>query len=209
MANGGGQLVWYAAYGSNLSTARFRCYLEGGRPVGATRTYELCPHGATFLDTRPVAIDRQLQFGRRSITWDGGGVAFLGHEPSPRHRTLGRVYLLELPQLAHVARQENRLGRDDDADLIAWELLREQLPSVLPMPASRYYNVLLPLGELEGRPIVTLTGPAGAVPPNRPSPPYRDTIVQGLRETWPALSEAEIDEYLAAAGAPVPAPDQT
>lgn len=32
-------LVWYAAYGSNLAAARFRCYVVGGRPAGAARTY--------------------------------------------------------------------------------------------------------------------------------------------------------------------------
>ena len=31
--------VWYASYGSNLARDRFLCYLEGGRPKGATRTY--------------------------------------------------------------------------------------------------------------------------------------------------------------------------
>jgi hypothetical protein len=32
-------LVWYAAYGSDLDADRFRCYLHGGCPPGATRTY--------------------------------------------------------------------------------------------------------------------------------------------------------------------------
>lgn len=31
--------VWYASYGSNLSSRRFSCYLCGGRPPGAIRTY--------------------------------------------------------------------------------------------------------------------------------------------------------------------------
>ena len=32
-------LIWYAAYGSNLDPARFDVYLYGGRPDGGSREY--------------------------------------------------------------------------------------------------------------------------------------------------------------------------
>jgi len=35
-------LVWYVAYGSNMLAARFDCYISGGRPPGARRTYLGC-----------------------------------------------------------------------------------------------------------------------------------------------------------------------
>lgn len=35
-------LVWYASYGSNMYSARLRCYLEGGTPSGARRNYVGC-----------------------------------------------------------------------------------------------------------------------------------------------------------------------
>ncbi len=36
------QRIWYVAYGSNLAMGRFRCYLSGGRPDGASREYPGC-----------------------------------------------------------------------------------------------------------------------------------------------------------------------
>ena len=35
-------LVWYACYGSNLLKERFLCYIRGGRPIGAQRTFYGC-----------------------------------------------------------------------------------------------------------------------------------------------------------------------
>ncbi|CCH80358.1 hypothetical protein BN12_90013 [Nostocoides japonicum T1-X7] len=41
-ATDGDDLVWYAAYGSNLSLERFHCYVAGGRPPGGRHTYPGC-----------------------------------------------------------------------------------------------------------------------------------------------------------------------
>ena len=45
--------VWYVAYGSNLRAARFGCYLAGGRPDGACRTYDGCRDRTRRAATSP------------------------------------------------------------------------------------------------------------------------------------------------------------
>jgi hypothetical protein len=197
-------LVWYAAYGSNLSTERFHCYLRGGRPLGATRDYEPCPAGQDFLDSRPVLLDRRLRFARRSPTWDGGGVAFVEHQPTPDHRTYARAYLLSVAQLRHVIRQENRLAEPIPPLLAATVCGSEAIR--LGVPATRFYTHLLPFPSFDGRPVLTLTGGRDPLELNPPSPAYRRTVVKGLRETWPELDDEDIERYLTDAGAPVGQP---
>jgi hypothetical protein len=46
-------------------------------------------------------------------------------------------------------------------------------------------------------PVVTLTGwPEETVPRKPPSPIYLSTIWSGLQETYPDMSDSEIQEYL-------------
>lgn len=187
------------AYGSNLCTERFACYLQGGRPAGATRAYQPCPTGRSYRDSQPTLLDRRLRFGPWSATWMGG-VAVLDHQPINGHRTYGRAYLLTVAQLLHVARQENRqhspLPPLDPSRLEGNEAI------ALDVPATCLYRMLLPVGRLDGRPMLTITGPAGDRRRREPSPAYRAIIVNGLRETWPELTPAMIADYLATALGP-------
>ena len=64
-------LLWYAAYGSNLDPARFDCYLRGGCPPGATRTYPGTRDAAAAQEPRATRIPGQVVFGWDSPTWGG------------------------------------------------------------------------------------------------------------------------------------------
>ena len=77
---GNKDLIWYVAYGSNLSSRRFKRYLDQmpGQP--------LIPESKAF------SIPYNIYFDRESSTWGGGGVAFL--DPTKEGFAYGRAYLL-------------------------------------------------------------------------------------------------------------------
>ena len=102
---GDGPVVWYAAYGTNLSTARLTCYLSGGRPPGAARRYDGCRDPSPPRDVRPVELPGRLSFAGESSVW-GGGMAF--YTPGPDGVVHARAYLLRLEQLGDLVAQEAR-----------------------------------------------------------------------------------------------------
>lgn len=181
------QQVWYACYGSNLDEQRFACYLRGGRPAGSRRVHEPCPDGTEWAATRPVVLRHRLRFGRESDSW-GGAVAFVERTADPSVTTFGRGWLLSLAQWQHVVAQENGLPA---ADIDAARLLRGGTV------CSGWYDEVVPCGDLDGLPVVTLTGDAGV--PGLPSPAYLDTIRRGLAQCWPDLGGGEVTAYLAEA----------
>ncbi len=68
----GQDTVWYAGYGSNLDADRFACYLLGGCPPGAVRTYPGAREPGEPLDDRPYRMPGRIAFAWRSPTWGGG-----------------------------------------------------------------------------------------------------------------------------------------
>lgn len=171
-------LAWYAAYGSNLSRARFDIYLRGGTPDGATHHYPGCRDLSAPLEDRPGEIEMQLAFGGTSKTW-GGGVAFV----RPSGVAKARLYLVTREQFADVIAQENWLEPgsvdiDDDTTTIGESM----------------YGSVPALGFLDGHPIRTITQDADThLAP--PSPAYVAYIAEGLRESH-GMTPDEIDRYL-------------
>ena len=55
-------LVWYAAYGSNLLRSRFDCYIQGGKPKGATKEYLGCRDKTARRDARRFILTHSLYF---------------------------------------------------------------------------------------------------------------------------------------------------
>jgi hypothetical protein len=98
-------LVWYAAYGSNLSRERFSCYLQGGTPTGAARTYTGCRDPAPARGTGALGLRGRLTFGGESTVW-GGGLAFL--DPAAQGEVVARSYLVTTEQLDEVFELERR-----------------------------------------------------------------------------------------------------
>jgi hypothetical protein len=181
-------LLWYAAYGSNLDADRFRCYLHGGCPPGATRTYPGVREPADPLDDRPFRMSGRLVFAWESPTW-GGGIAF--HEADSSGEVLARAYLLTTRQLVDVLEQEMRRAPGADHDLAP--LLDAGLLAVGP----GRYETLRVVGALDERPVVTF----GCADPRslglrRPAPAYKATMARGLRAAH-GLTDAAIAEYLA------------
>jgi hypothetical protein len=188
-------LVWYVAYGSNLSSARFRCYLRGGRPDGGARHYPGCRDRSDPLADEPVELRGGLYFAGTSTVW-GGGMAM--YDPSQAGVVAGRVYLVTVGQFADVLAQETRRSPGTDLDLVPLRRTGRH------RHGSGRYGTLLTVGVRDDVPMVTFTTDVGDAPPlNRPSPPYLRTMATGLRESH-GWSDARIDGYLAAAPGAVP-----
>lgn len=182
------QLVWYAAYGSNLSRVRFAHYLRGGTPVGAKHTYPGSRDTSAPLDDRPWELELELVFGGASRTW-GGGVAFV--DSSAGQIAKARLYLITLEQFEDVVAQENWLA---PGSVVLGPHDRE-----MDVGTDHTYGLVLPLAELEGRPILTVTQRRGTRIA-RPSVAYLKHIADGLREAHGMGPDQVVDYFLSKRG---------
>lgn len=144
--------LWYAAYGSNLSAARFAHYLQGGQPLGASRDYPGARDRTPPSGDRPLALPGEVFFGWSSPTW-GGGVAFW--DESARGTALARGYRITYEQLSDVVAQEMHRDPGVDLDLSG---LADGERIVL---GDGRYETLVHAGDVDGEPVVTFTCPAG------------------------------------------------
>lgn len=179
-------MIWYAAYGSNLSRERFGVYLDGGIPAGAAHSYPGCRDSSPPAEDRPWECSCELRFGGRSRTW-GGGVALVVPGPSEVYAKL-RLYLVTLEQFEDVVAQENWLepGSVDLRDVV-------YDPHYVIGP-DHTYRVVLSLGDLDGIPVLTITQDA-STPTAAPTIRYLRHIAQGLRESH-GCSDADLAQYL-------------
>lgn len=167
--------VWYVGYGSNLSSARFDCYLRGGTPTGGVRDYPGCRDATPPARTAPLFVDGAVYFARHSYTWSGG-MAFL--DPDATGTAPARGYLITAGQLADVCAQEMRAEPGSLA-----------LPIDLITSSGRHsiggghYETLQCLGVRDGVPMITFTAPRRLSPQTTPSRAYLDMIASGLVET--------------------------
>jgi hypothetical protein len=186
--------VWYVAYASNLGTARFRCYLTGGRPAGGRRTYPGCRDPADPAERFSFEHPGGLVFAGTSGVW-GGGMAFFDADRAGR--VACRAYLLTVEQFGDVVAQEMRHPPGGD--------FARALAAVLPevgelhtMGPGRYETVLR-LGVRDEVPMLTVTSSdVAALTLSAPSPAYLRSISAGLREAH-GWAEGRIAEYLTAA----------
>jgi len=186
--------LWYAAFGSNLSSARFATYLEGGKPPFAEANHREVgardPSAPT--GSLPFATMHELYFAHRAARWGGGGVAFLdadvGDETSGP--TICRLYRITLEQFEDVHRQENGAEEAQPLDL---DVLLSQGRIV---QYHRLYGLALLLGyEEDGLPIVTITARSRPVPPITPDARYLATIAIGLQQSA-GMSRSDAIDYL-------------
>lgn len=188
--------VWYAAYGSNLSRARFETYLSGGRPAGGTRTYPGARDRTPPADQRALLLPGQLYFAWESATWTGG-VAF--YDPTgPTDGVATRAYLLTVQQFSDVAAQEmHHFPGRKGTDLDVHALLRHARSVTL---GDGRYETLHRVGTIENLPVVTFSASwtAASAPLNSPSAAYLRMIASGLQDAhlW---SAPQICNYLLAA----------
>lgn len=182
-------LVWYVAYGSNLASERFRCYLAGGRPIGARRGYLGCRDTRPPRASRAVELPGGIHFALRSRVW-GGGMAF--YDPDLPGRAAAHAYLLSRGQFADVLAQEMHRPVGEDVDLT--EVLGSGRQVLGPGP----YETLLHVGSATGIPMLTFTAPWGSseVESSAPTAEYLTMLGRGLHESqrW---SLPRIGRYLA------------
>jgi len=172
-----GAYAWYVAYGSNLSAARFRRYLDR------------CRDPAEPWRWAAVEVPHRLLFARESRHWGGGGVAFLDPAPTPGAGTRGRAWLLTRAQFADVLAQECGLA----VGTVEVPVLDTAFVVLHP---GHWYGCVLPLGPLDGWPMVTFTDEAAAdLVPGRPGAAYRAVVAEGLAETH-GLNPTEADAYI-------------
>jgi hypothetical protein len=182
-------LVWYAAYASNMNSERFACYLAGGRPRGAQRTYEGCRDQSPPHHDLGVHLDGGLVFAGTSTVW-GGGVAF--YNPDVAGRLAARAYLITFGQFSDVVAQE----------------LRRPVGSPLPVDGrtgrrwsmrSHVYETVLNVGERAGLPMLTITS-LQTLKPAPPSAAYLRTMMGGLTETFDWGPDAQARYLMKAKG---------
>lgn len=177
--------LWYAAYGSNLDPDRFACYIHGGQPAGATRTYPGV-RDQTEPESRPLTLPGRVSFRWESSTW-GGGVAF--YSPAPE-RVLACGYLLTYRQFSDVLEQE--MWREPGTDYNLTELLTTGLQTI----GGGRYETLRLAGEVDGRPVVTMSAAnVAAYGLNPPAAAYVATMGAGLRRTH-SLTDSAVADYL-------------
>jgi len=187
-------LVWYVAYGSNIARERFRCYVEGGRPTGGSRTYPGCQDPSPPVAEASVEFPGRLVFGGRSRVW-GGGLAL--YDATGAGVVAGRAYQVTTEQFADIAAQEMWSPPGGEfATVVA-----ESLPTMETMHAvgAGTYETVYRIGDHDGRPLLTITNDdVTSRPLAPPAPAYLWWIGTGLREShgWTAR---RVGEYLAAA----------
>ena len=159
--------VWYACYGSNLSSDRFKCYIEGGVCENGSR-YDGCRGDKSlWIDSKIKRFPGTMHFAQMSRSWGNSGVAF--YDPKGAGETIMRLYKITLDQLREVQDQEG--------------------------PSDRWYGNLVDLGiDDDGCEIYTITNKVD-IPMNQPSEDYLNLIQRALVQEC-GLSELEADKYL-------------
>ena len=166
-------LVWYAAYGSNMLEERMMHYIHGGCFRNQGRDHEPCADTTAPRAKMAYEIPYDMYYGNRSGSWDGGGVSFLdGTKPG---KAYGVAYLISKEQFEHLYREEN--GGSE------------------PGPDSTWYNCKLKLGTFSRIPVMTVTN-RSLVRKNKAGQRYLQVLMEGLKENYPNLSDEEIEEYV-------------
>ena len=130
-----------------MHAARFGCYISGGRPRGARRTYLGCRDQSPPRRDVGIHLAGGLTFAGRSSVW-GGGMAF--YNPHADGELAARAYLLTFGQLSDVVAQEARRPVGSDLALDSGVDRRWPAP-------SHVYETLLHVDDRDGLPMLTIT----------------------------------------------------
>ena len=173
-------LIWYVAYGSNLSAARFARYLDASADPTPPR------------DWCATTTPHRLFFAHESRRW-GGGTAFVDPVANASVSTPTRAWLITRKQFGSVFGQENGRHAYRSAPLVP-------APGASSAVDERRYGLVMGLEPIEGIEAVTFTTPGQPLPDSTmPVAAYLDTIVLGLAESHD-LDEASARELLRRCG---------
>ncbi|KUN10603.1 histone deacetylase [Streptomyces yokosukanensis] len=152
---------------------RIACYIRGGRPPAAARSYPGCRNRAMPARSIPVELTGAMYFATESPVW-GGGRAF--YDPRAEGRVMARAHLVTAEQFSDIAVQE--MYRDPGKLLD----LEEVLSSGRAVLGEGRYETLVCAGQLDGLPVVTFTAPWAMddVPWVAPSRAYVRFLATGL-----------------------------
>ncbi|TBW27077.1 hypothetical protein [Gramella sp. KN1008] len=182
--------IWYACYGSNIREERFMCYINGGIPPGAVRNFAGCADKTKPGESRKISIPHEMYFAKESVTWNGGGICFLKPKEDSNIETLGRPYLINSGQFKDLVRQELKFEGELIIDFK--RLVKDGFYNCM---TDGRYGLLLYLGEIEGKPVVSFTSEKFLKDEiNAPNRAYLETIVNGLMEIYD-LDESQLIEY--------------
>jgi hypothetical protein len=181
--------VWYVAYGSNMSAARFGCYISGGRPRGARRTYRGCRDQSPPRRDIGIHLAGGLTFAGESRVW-GGGMAF--YHPHLDGELAARAYLLTFGQLSDVVAQEARRPVGSNLELGGGVERRWAV-------SSHVYESLLQLDDRDGLPMFTITSLQN-LEHTPPSARYLRTMLDGLGEAFGWTADRRAHYLLRAPG---------
>jgi hypothetical protein len=200
-------MLWYAAYGSNVNRERFLEYIHGGKSAFNGQTYSGCRDKREPIRDYAMMINRELYFAKNSDPW-GGAVAFVLPESS-KSQTLGRAYLISEEQFVDIAAQENarRIGEKDFgfsyqyAEKSPESYLNATNPSVPLGGGKLWYGRVLRLGTRESWPIFTLTAEwAGYQDINAPGRTYLRTVASGIRQLGRISPKSLVEYFITKAG---------
>lgn len=94
--------IWYACYGSNLSSARFTYYLKGG--TYENKHYTGCSDQRLWKETHWCKVNGKMYFAKQSPRWNNSGVAF--YTSKAKGQTIMRLYKITRDQLEEIKIQE-------------------------------------------------------------------------------------------------------
>jgi gamma-glutamylcyclotransferase (GGCT)/AIG2-like uncharacterized protein YtfP len=166
-------LVWYAAYGSNMLYERMLCYINGGTFRNQQSKQRVCTDTTAPRAKMNYEIPYDMYYGNQSGSWAGMGVSFLdGTKPG---KAYGVAYLISKEQFEHLYKEENG--------------------GFEPRANSIWYTNKLKLGIYNDIPVMTLTNHK-VVEKNQASQKYLQILMEGLRENYPNLTDEEIEDYV-------------
>ncbi|MFI5758149.1 histone deacetylase [Streptomyces sp. NPDC051569] len=169
---------------------RLGCYLAGGRPPGASRTYRGCRDAQAPAASVPVEVAGTVYFATESPVWTGGRAFY---DPDARGGVLARAHLITAEQFSDIAAQEMYEEPGTDLDLT------EALVRGRAVLGGGRYETLVRLGTLDGFPVLTFTAPWSMeqIEWNKPSAAYVRHLSAGLMEAG-AWDVAAVAAYVAA-----------
>ena len=173
--------VWYVSYGSNMSAARFACYLEGGRPEGGSRAQPRRPRRAPAAPRRAGGLSPARSTSpasRRSGAAGWRSTTTRRRAPAPRAPTWS-------PRSSSPTSPRRRCtGCPSPGDPLA-----EVVLGGLGGEGERHhvgpgrYETLVEVGTLDGLPMRRSPRRTGwtAVPHTAPAPAYVAMLAPGWR----------------------------
>ena len=69
-------LVWYACYGSNVYSERFKHYIIGGQFRGRGRDLDPCEDPTLWRDSKVIRVPGRMHFAKEKSGWEATGSRF-------------------------------------------------------------------------------------------------------------------------------------